>query len=168
MVTHNLSYLINKHQTPQETIAAKRTAAYRARKRTTDEGTEELKAKGRENSRRYRLKKKAMSAPITKRHAMTSAQRTAAYRARKRMTQEGVDELRAKGRVHMARLREKKQKQKSPRDHLHLKPCDGYDCQPPDVSDACKSLMSAAPHGFDTDGSGLDAWVSVVDTADIV
>ncbi len=154
-----------KQTTPtQGTSAAKRSAAYRARKRVTQEGLEELRARGRENSRRYRLKKKlagqATSTPTKKSTAMTSAQKMAAYRARKRMTQKGIDELRAKGRANSARYRGKqKEKKKNPSDHL--KPCDGYDCQPPDelVSDVCKSLMSEAPvDGFDLDSLDLDSF----------
>ena len=145
-------------QTSNETIAAKRTAAYRARKRMTPEGIEELKRRGRENSRRYRLKKKlegqAKSIPKKKSTAMTSAQKSAAYRARKRMTQEGIAELRARGRLHSARHREKNKKKNQGTYNTHLKAGGGdSSAQPPDelINGECKSLLSEALFEFDMD-----------------
>ncbi len=127
----------------------------------TQEGIEELKAKGRENSRRYRLKKKlegqAKCTPKKKITAMTGAQKTAAYRARKRMTQEGTDELRARGRAYSARNREKNKKKNLRTDGNHVKPGDGYSSSQPDelISGACQSLMSEALYGFDMDESDV-------------
>ena len=99
-------------QTSQETIAAKRTAAYRAQKRQTKEGVDELRAKARAYSKKYRMKKKGLDAqttatPKAKRPAMTGAEKAAAYRARKRMTIEGREELRARSRASSRKWRMK-------------------------------------------------------------
>lgn len=91
-------------------MAAKRTAAYRARKRMTQEGKDELRAKSCVYTQTYRMKKKKLElegrkvSKMKKKHpAMTSAQKSRAYRARKRMTKEGTEELRARGRVYNKR-----------------------------------------------------------------
>ena len=84
---------------------------------------------------------------------MTSAQKSAAYRARKRMTQEGVAELRARGRLYSARHREKNKKKGPRTDGTHLKTGGRDSSAQPDelINGGCKSLMNEALYEFDMD-----------------
>lgn len=91
----------HEKQTSQETIAAKRSAEYRAKKRITQEGVDELRAKARAYSKKYRMKKKALD-------EAGIAEKSAARQARKRMAAERLEEMRAKSRASSEKHRMKK------------------------------------------------------------
>lgn len=82
-------------------------AAYRAKKRMTKEGVDELKTKARVYSKNYRMKKNASDARTMN---ITSTRRTAAYRARMKSTDNGLEKLRAESCASSQRYRMKKKK----------------------------------------------------------
>ncbi len=104
---NHIILLLIIQQTSQETIAAERMAAYRAKKRMTKEGVDELKTKARVYSKNYRMKKNASDARTM------NTQRSAAYRARMRSTDQGLKDLRAKSRASSQRHRMKKKMNKN-------------------------------------------------------
>ena len=110
-------------QAPEKRSAcAIKTAKWREKQRSDPETAAKLKERGRINSRNYRLKKKMAKLAAQKKlklpehlkkksRAMTSTEKTRAYRARIRATPVGVELLRARGREYSQRHRMKKRKQ---------------------------------------------------------
>ena len=107
---YSKKYRMKKNASDARTMnmtSAQRSAAYRARMKSTDNGLEKLRAESRASSRRYRMKNKMMKTEDTietnknveKTKPMTGAERQAAYRARKRATLQGTNELRKKSRM---------------------------------------------------------------------